>query len=1007
MKTILTTDKAYVPYGYPRLNSQRGLDELYINSLSGDTINLFASVPLKLENIQTQTHSHILSINNVGEVFKMDVNSLVSEQITGGTFFDNSLLLTTNSGNTITIPNFNTFYNSDGELNFDRTVSLLDNSLTFSSLYNNNTLIIKNGNVGIGHSQPQTLLHVSNGQTGNMSKDQYESAVIENVSDTKFGIYTSADVFPTGGVSVLLGHSNIINNDGFYPGFEIQYYTPNEDPSSSLLRFNYTQREVNGVVQSFVVDLFKVESTGTVTINPNNNNTSIVTKPKLGIGTSTPRPNSILDLTATDSGLLLPRLSTTQRNSVIWTLLDAGTLIYNNTTNSLNYRNQNSWVDLTGIDNNIYITGGTFNDSTLSLFSNSGTTVNVSGFTSPPPAWSLTGNTGTTPTSDFIGTIDNQDLVFRTNNTERIRITSSGYTTTNTNGFGTDFLQLNLTPTNVGGSVGKMIWNNVDGTIDLGLKGGSVTLQLGQEQVLRGVNKSSIDLLESDYQVVKIVGATGQRVSIDLAQADNNLNSQTTIGVVTETILKNQEGFITTLGQVKEINTTGSLQGETWVDGDILYLSTSIAGGLTNVKPTSPNKIIRVGFVEYAHSNHGKIYVNVSLGKDLNDLNDVYVPTTIDKNVLYWNSGTTRYELTSIENILGYTPVPNTRTLTINGNTQTLENDGDWYIPDNNTFITGGTFNGSTLSLNSNSGTTVNITGFTSSSGWSLTGNTGTTPTSDFIGTIDNQDLVFRTNNFERVRILGGNEVGNGIQFNSQGSTPYLTFARLGNNGASINAGHNNELFLANSANGRVHIGTDALGNQTSALLQLRSTTRGFLLSRQTTTERNAISTPATGLQIYNTTTNTIDFNRGTTGSPSWQQLLHTAGGQTVTGQLIFNHSGSRFSPTIQLNGGGSGMGFWNTGANSFGMSVGNTHIVSVGQIGVLINPAGSGNLNVPTTNAALEIRSINSGFIPPKMTTANRDAVTWVSGDSGTIIYNTTTNKHQGYDGTTWNDLY
>ena len=40
------------------------------------------------------------------------------------------------------------------------------------------------------------------------------------------------------------------------------------------------------------------------------------------------------------------------------------------------------------------------------------------------------------------------------------------------------------------------------------------------------------------------------------------------------------------------------------------------------------------------------------------------------------------------------------------------------------------------------------------SSGWGLSGNAGTNPLTQFIGTTDNQDLVFKTNNIEKFRIF-------------------------------------------------------------------------------------------------------------------------------------------------------------------------------------------------------------------------------------------------------------
>ena len=173
-----------------------------------------------------------------------------------------------------------------------------------------------------------------------------------------------------------------------------------------------------------------------------------------------------------------------------------------------------------------------------------------------------------------------------------------------------DQVQLNVTPSGTL-AVGGTEWNDSLGSSQTLLKGGSVTLKNGVDLVARVVNKVSPNttLTKAAYQVVKISGAQGQRLAIDLAQANNDNNSADTLGVVTETIAPNQEGFIITVGQIENINTTGSLQGETWADGDVLYLSPTVAGRLTKVKPLS--NVFVIGFVEYAHPNHGKIYVRI------------------------------------------------------------------------------------------------------------------------------------------------------------------------------------------------------------------------------------------------------------------------------------------------------------------------------------------------------------------------------------------------------------
>jgi len=64
---------------------------------------------------------------------------------------------------------------------------------------------------------------------------------------------------------------------------------------------------------------------------------------------------------------------------------------------------------------------------------------------------------------------------------------------------------------------------------------------------------------------------------------------------------------------------------------------------------------------------------------------------------------------------------------------------------------------------------------------------------------------------------------------------------------------------------------------------------------------------------------------------------------------------------------------------------------------------AGSDDV-VTNSSVALEIKSVTKAFVPSRMTTTERDAMTPIA---GMVIFNLTVSKHQGHDGTTWNDFY
>jgi hypothetical protein len=106
---------------------------------------------------------------------------------------------------------------------------------------------------------------------------------------------------------------------------------------------------------------------------------------------------------------------------------------------------------------------------------------------------------------------------------------------------------------------------------------------------------------------------------------------------------------------------------------------------------------------------------------------------------------------------------------------------------------------------------------------------------------------------------------------NDTGSLPSIEFwqavirasiTRETNNGLTFNCGG----FAMHTVTGGTIIGGTSRNDlNASAQLQVQSTTKGFLPPRMTTTQKNAIASPATGLQVYDTTLNQMSYYNGTT----------------------------------------------------------------------------------------------------------------------------------------------
>lgn len=122
---------------------------------------------------------------------------------------------------------------------------------------------------------------------------------------------------------------------------------------------------------------------------------------QVGIGTTTPNSNALLDIDASSNagGLLLPRISL------------SGTLTAAPLTNHV--------AGMT-----IYNTATTADVTPGFYFNNGSTWVRLDPIPTPSLDWTANGNTGTNPATQFIGTTDNQPLRIRTFNNNAFEVTS-------------------------------------------------------------------------------------------------------------------------------------------------------------------------------------------------------------------------------------------------------------------------------------------------------------------------------------------------------------------------------------------------------------------------------------------------------------------------------------------------------------------------------------------------------------------------------------------------------
>ncbi|MCK5607804.1 hypothetical protein KAR91_38330, partial [Candidatus Pacearchaeota archaeon] len=201
----------------------------------------------------------------------------------------------------------------------------------------------------------------------------------------------------------------------------------------------------------------------------------------------------------------------------------------------------------------------------------------------------------------------------------------------------TDFVDFD-TAYSDGSVEGRLQWNADDGTLEYGLPGGNVTLQVGQEHVIKVRNTTGATIV--DGTPIYFSGSSANRPLIAKADATDHAKSHVE-GLTTEDIGNNSNGYVTLEGLVRDIDTDHLTEGaDVWLDP-------ASPGTTTNTRPTAPNSIVKLGHCVVKNATTGVLLVHPNpLMKMMEGSDVLYDADPDDNEILQWNEATSRFELT-------------------------------------------------------------------------------------------------------------------------------------------------------------------------------------------------------------------------------------------------------------------------------------------------------------------------------------------------------------------------
>ncbi|MCB0792357.1 MAG: hypothetical protein H6595_04840 [Flavobacteriales bacterium] len=233
----------------------------------------------------------------------------------------------------------------------------------------------------------------------------------------------------------------------------------------------------------------------------------------VGINNPTPHASALLDLTSTNKGLLMPRMTTAQRSAIASPA--TGLLVFDSTANAFYYFNGTVWVMLS--------TG--------------------------PSGWGLNGNSGTNPAINYVGTNDLTPLAFKVGlvNAGRLDFANTwmGWQSGNAMTVGTQnsFFGVNSGAANTAGSNNTFIGHSAGAATTSGTENTFVGATAGQSNFVgfnntflgSGAGRSTFNganntLVGRNAGFANTSGATNTFIGTSAGSANVNGNANTVVG---------------------------------------------------------------------------------------------------------------------------------------------------------------------------------------------------------------------------------------------------------------------------------------------------------------------------------------------------------------------------------------------------------------------------------------------------------------------------------------------